>query len=39
MPVNGERADIRWIVDVLLGNREVIRRLEAERGVPAGTPG
>jgi hypothetical protein len=38
MPVNGERMDVRYVVDVLMGNRDLVRRLVAEtRGVPAGT--
>ena len=35
--VNGERMDIRYVVGVLMGNRDLIRRLAAEQGVPAGT--
>ena len=39
MPVNGERMDIRYAVGVLMGNRDLVRRLTAEAaGVPAGTP-
>jgi len=30
MAANGERADIRWAVGVLMGNRDLLRRLEAE---------
>jgi hypothetical protein len=39
MQANGERADIRYVVGVLMGNRDLVRRLTAENdGVPAGTP-
>jgi hypothetical protein len=38
MAVNGGRMDVRYVVGVLMTNRDLIRRLEAERGdVPAGT--
>jgi hypothetical protein len=38
MKANGERADIRYVVGVLMGNRDLVRRLAAEaEGVPAGT--
>jgi hypothetical protein len=37
MPVNGERMDIRYVVGVLMGNRDLVRRLAAEQSVPAGT--
>ena len=38
MPVNGERMDVRYVVGVLMGNRDLVRRLAAEAGdVPAGT--
>jgi hypothetical protein len=38
MHVNGERIDLRYVVGVLMGNRDLARRLAAERGdVPAGT--
>ncbi|TFV65136.1 UNVERIFIED_ORG: HNH endonuclease [Bacillus sp. AZ43] len=37
MPANGERMDVRYVVDVLMGNRDLVRRLAAEAGVPAGT--
>ena len=38
MSVNGERMDVRYIVGVLMGNRDLVRRLTAEAGtVPAGT--
>jgi hypothetical protein len=38
MQANGERADIRYVVGVLMGNRDLVRRLAAENGgVPAGT--
>jgi hypothetical protein len=39
VPVNGERMDVRYVVGVLMGNRDLVRRLAAETGgVPAGTP-
>ena len=39
MHVNGERMDVRYVVGVLMGNRDLARRLAAEQGhVPAGTP-
>jgi hypothetical protein len=39
MPVNGECMDVRYVVGVLMGNRDLVRRLAAETGgVPAGTP-
>ena len=39
MQANGERMDLRYVVGVLMGNRDLLRRLAAERGdVPAGTP-
>jgi hypothetical protein len=39
MPVNGERMDVRYVVGVLMGNRDLVRRLAAEQqNVPAGTP-
>jgi hypothetical protein len=39
MPVNGERIDLRYVVGVLMGNRDLARRLAAEQGgVPEGTP-
>jgi hypothetical protein len=39
MPANGERMDVRYVVGVLMGNRDLVRRLRAEAsGVPAGTP-
>jgi hypothetical protein len=39
MPVNGERMNIRYVVGVLMGNRDLVRRLATEQGgVPAGTP-
>jgi hypothetical protein len=35
MPVNGERIDMRYVVGVLMGNRDLERRLAAEaRGEP-----
>jgi hypothetical protein len=36
MPVNGERMDLRYVVGVLMGNRDLTRRLEAETGLPPG---
>jgi hypothetical protein len=40
MPANGERMDVRYVVGVLMGNRDLARRLAAEAaGVPAGTSG
>ena len=37
MPVNGERIDVGYVVGVLLGHRDFVRRLEAEAGLaPAG---
>jgi hypothetical protein len=39
MPANGERMDVGYVVGVLMGNRDLVRRLRAETGgVPAGTP-
>jgi hypothetical protein len=39
MPTGGERMDVRYVVGVLMGNRDLVRRLAAEAaGVPAGTP-
>lgn len=38
MPTGGERMDVRYVVGVLMGNRDLVRRLETEAtGVPAGT--
>jgi hypothetical protein len=38
MHVNGERIDVRYVVGVLMGNQDLVRRLRAETGdVPAGT--
>jgi hypothetical protein len=37
LQANGERMDMRYVIDVLMGNRDLIRRLAAEQGVPAGT--
>lgn len=39
MDVNGARMDLRYVVGVLMGNRDLVRRLAAETGagVPAGT--
>jgi hypothetical protein len=37
VPANGERMDLRYVVGVLMGNRDLLRRLAAEQGVPAGT--
>ena len=34
---NGERMDMRYVIGVLMGNRDLVRRLAAEQGVPAGT--
>jgi hypothetical protein len=34
--VNGERMDLRYVVSVLLGNRDLIRRTAAEAGVDMG---
>lgn len=34
---NGERMDVRYVIGVLMGNRDLVRRLAAEQGVPAGT--
>ncbi|MCV2490107.1 hypothetical protein OF117_12110 [Geodermatophilus sp. YIM 151500] len=33
MPVNGERMNIPWAVGVLMGNRDLVRRLTAETGI------
>jgi hypothetical protein len=33
MPVGGERMDVRYVVGVLMGNRDLARRLAAENGV------
>jgi len=30
-----DRMDLRYAIDVLMGNRDVVRRLAAEAGVPA----
>jgi hypothetical protein len=39
MPAGGERMDVRYVVGVLMGNRDLVRRLLAETGgVPEGTP-
>jgi hypothetical protein len=39
MHVKGERIDVRYVVGVLMGNRDLVRCLAAELGdVPAGTP-
>lgn len=39
MPAGGERMDVRYVIGVLMGNRDLVRRLAAEAaGVPAGTP-
>ncbi|SNR38213.1 HNH endonuclease signature motif containing protein [Blastococcus mobilis] len=39
MPAGGERMDVRHVVGVLMGNRDLVRRLAAEAAaVPAGTP-
>ena len=38
MHVNGERMDVGYVVGLLMGNRDLVRRLAAESGhVPAGT--
>jgi hypothetical protein len=40
MHVNGERIDVRYVVGVLMGNRDLVRRLAAEQGsarTPAAT--
>jgi hypothetical protein len=38
MRVNGERMDVRYVVGVLTGNRDLVRRLTPEAaGVPAET--
>ena len=34
MHVNGERMDVRYVVGVLMGNRDLVRRLAVEQGVP-----
>jgi hypothetical protein len=34
---NGERMDMKYVIGVLMGNRDLARRLAAEQGVPAGT--
>jgi hypothetical protein len=34
MPVNGERIDVRYVVGVLMGNRDLVRRLAGEQEVP-----
>jgi hypothetical protein len=31
MHVNGERMDVRYVVGVLMGNRDLVRRLAAEQ--------
>jgi hypothetical protein len=35
MPVNGERMDLRYVVGVLMGNRDLVRRLAAEQDAGA----
>jgi hypothetical protein len=35
MRVNGERMNVRYVVDVLMGNRDLVRRLAAESGAQA----
>jgi hypothetical protein len=37
LKANGERMDMRYVIGVLMGNRDLIRRLAAEQRVPAGT--
>jgi hypothetical protein len=34
MQVNGERINVRYVVGVLMGNRDLVRRLAAEQEVP-----
>jgi hypothetical protein len=34
MQVNGERIDVRYVVGVLMGNRDLVRRLAGEQEVP-----
>jgi Domain of unknown function (DUF222)/HNH endonuclease len=34
MHVNGERIDLRYVVGVLMGNRDLVRRVAAEQGAP-----
>jgi hypothetical protein len=39
IPAGGELMDVRYVIGVLMGNRDLVRRLAAEAaGVPAGTP-
>jgi hypothetical protein len=33
MQINGERIDVRYVVGVLMGNRDLVRRLAAEQEV------
>ncbi len=35
MHVNGERMDVRYVVGVLMGNRDLVRRLAAQTGAVA----
>jgi hypothetical protein len=37
LPVNGERMDVRYVVGVLMGNRDLVRRLAAEQGMAMAT--
>jgi hypothetical protein len=37
MPTGGERMDLRYVVGVLMGNRDLVRRLAAEAGAPTAT--
>jgi hypothetical protein len=34
---NGERMDMRYVIGVLMGNRDLVRRLAAGQDVPAET--
>jgi hypothetical protein len=34
MHVNGERIDLPYVVGVLMGNRDLVRRVAAEQGAP-----
>jgi hypothetical protein len=35
MPTGGERMDLRYVIGVLMGNRDLVRRLAAEAGIGA----
>ncbi len=37
MPVNGERIDLGYVVSVLMGHREFVRRLVSEAGLDPAT--